>query len=103
MSEGGMVENEDVGESGKDEVKHKTEKPRGVVRKLCRFMAQDDWSVPCNQIKAQELPAYIVPPPFTHVRISRRGELEELGGWVYWGRQLTHTGKSCSSIFEIIF
>ena len=59
-------------------------------------------SVPGNQIKAQELPAYVVPPPLTHVRISRRGELEELGGWVYWRRQLPHTGKGCSSIFAII-
>ena len=59
-------------------------------------------SVPCNQIKAQELPACIVPPPFTHVRIPRRGELEELGGWAYWRRQLTHTGKSCSNIFDIV-
>ena len=59
-------------------------------------------SVPCDQIKAQELPVYIVPPPFTHIRISRRGELEELGGWVYRRRKLTHTGKSCSDIFDII-
>ena len=59
-------------------------------------------SVPCNQIKAQELPAYIVPPPFTHVRISRGSELEVLGGRVYWRRQLTHTGKGCSSISDII-
>ena len=59
-------------------------------------------SVPCNQIKAQELPAYIVPPPFTHVRISRGSELEELCGWIYWRRQLTHTGKGRSSIFDIV-
>ena len=45
MSEGGMVENEDVGKSGEDEVKHKTEKPRGVVRKLCRLVASDEWRV----------------------------------------------------------
>lgn len=25
-----------------------------------------------------------------------------MGGWAYWRRQLTHTGKGCSSIFDII-
>ena len=101
-----MVEDEDVGESGKDEVKDQTEKPGGLWSESCadydvglRGMER----VPCNEIKAQELPAYVVPPPFTHVGISRRGELEELGGRVYWRRQLPHAGKGCSSIFDIVF
>lgn len=37
VSEGGMVEDEEVGERSKDEVEYETEKPGGDVRKLCRL------------------------------------------------------------------
>ena len=35
VSKGGMVEDEDVGESSKDEVKHQTEKPGGLWSESC--------------------------------------------------------------------
>ena len=42
MSERGVVEDEDVREGSNDEVKYKTEEPRGTVRKIRGFTARHE-------------------------------------------------------------
>lgn len=68
VGEGGMVENEDVGEGCADKVYYEAKKPTEIVSEglEARKLQKDR---PCDKIQRQGLPPYVIPWPSAHVSI----------------------------------